>query len=122
MNVINFSQPITGSFLVDLILGLVTATGSVAIGTILFTVILKVITLPFDIISRRSMRKNSLLMEQMRPELERLQKQYANNKDLYNQKMMALYKKNGYSMWGSCLPTVLTLIIFITLILPSIIK
>lgn len=116
MNVINFSQPITGSFLVDVILWLVTATGSVAVGIILFTVLLKVITLPFDIMSRRSMRKNSLLMESMRPDLERLQRQYANNKDLYNQKMMALYKKNGYSMWGSCLPTLITLIIFIVAI------
>ena len=62
------------------------------------------------------MRKNSLLMEQMRPDLEKLQKQYANNKELYNQKMMALYKKNGYSMWGSCLPTILTLVIFIVAI------
>ncbi len=116
MNVINFSLPVPGSFLIKLILGLVTATGSVALGVILFTVLLKVITLPFDIISRKSMRKNSLLMEQMRPDLERLQKQYSNNKELYNQKMMALYKKNGYSMWGSCLPTILTLIIFIVAI------
>ena len=59
------------------------------------------------------MRKNSILMEEMRPELEKLQKQYANNKQLYNQKMMALYKKNGYSMWGACLPTIITLVIFI---------
>ena len=116
MNVINFSKPITGNFLVDIILWLVTSTGSVALGIILFTVLLKVITLPFDIMSRRSMRKNSLLMEEMRPDLEKLQKQYANNKDLYNQKMMALYKKNGYSMWGSCLPTILTLVIFIVAI------
>ena len=62
------------------------------------------------------MRKNSLKMEAMRPELEKLQKQYANNKDLYNQKMMALYKKNGYSMWGACLPTIITLVIFIVAI------
>ncbi len=116
MNVINFSQPITGNFLVDVILWLVTTTGSVALGIVLFTVILKLITLPFDIISRRSMRKNTILMEQMRPELERLQKQYSNNKDLYNQKMMALYKKNGYSMMGSCLPTIFTLVIFIVAI------
>jgi hypothetical protein len=27
--------------------------------------------------------------------------------------MMALYKKNGYSMFGACLPTILTLVIFI---------
>lgn len=62
------------------------------------------------------MRKNSLKMEEMRPELEKLQKQYADNKDLYSQKMMALYKKNGYSMFGACLPTILTLVIFIVAI------
>ncbi len=116
MNVINFAVPDAGNFLVKTILWLVTTTGSVALGIILFTVILKLITLPFDIMSRRSMRKNSLLMESMRSDLERLQKQYANNKDLYNQKMMALYKKNGYSMWGACLPTILTLVIFIVAI------
>ena len=55
-------------------------------------------------------------MENMRDDLEKLQKQYANDKALYNQKMMALYKKNGYSMWGSCLPTILTLVIFIVAI------
>ena len=62
------------------------------------------------------MRKNSIKMEEMRPELEKLQRQYADNKDLYNQKMMALYKKNGYSMFGACLPTILTLVIFIVAI------
>ena len=116
MNVINFAVPEAGNFLVRIILWLVTTTGSVALGIVLFTIILKLITLPFDIMSRRSMRKNSLLMESMRPDLERLQKQYANNKELYNQKMMALYKKNGYSMWGACLPTILTLVIFIVAI------
>lgn len=113
MGIINFAKPETGNFLVDIILWLVSITSSVAAGVILFTVILKLITLPFDYASRASMRKNSLKMEEMRPELEKLQKQYADNKDLYNQKMMALYKKNGYSMFGACLPTILTLVIFI---------
>lgn len=113
---ISLAAPSTGSFLVDIILWLVKGTGSVALGVVLFTVILKLITLPFDFISRSSMRRNSLKMEEMRPELEKLQKQYADNKDLYNQKMMALYKKNGYSMFGSCLPTIITLVIFIVAI------
>lgn len=116
MSIINIGVPGTGSFLVDIILGLVTATSSVAAGVVLFTLILKLITLPFDFISRSSMRKNSIKMEEMRLELEKLQKQYADNKDLYNQKIMALYKKNGYSMFGSCLPTILTLVIFIVAI------
>ena len=61
---INFAKPETGSFLVNVILKLVTFTGSVALGIVLFTLILKLITLPFDYISRASMRKNSIIMEE----------------------------------------------------------
>ena len=113
MGIILFDKPISGNFIVDIIIWLVSITSSITAGVVLFTLILKLITLPFDFFSRSSMRKNSLKMEEMRPELEKLQKQYADNKDLYNQKMMALYKKNGYSMFGACLPTILTLVIFI---------
>ena len=52
-------------------------------------------------------------MEKMRPQLEKLQKQYANDKQAYNAKMMELYRKNGYSMLGPCLPMIVTLVIFI---------
>ena len=48
----------------------------------------------------------------MRPQMEKLQKQYANDKNMYNQKVMELYKKNGYSMLGICLPTIVSLVIF----------
>ncbi len=113
LNLILISAPTTTNFIVKIILWLVQISSSVVLGIILFTVLLKLITLPFDFVSRASMRKNSLKMEEMRPELEKLQKQYANDKNLYNQKMMALYKKNGYSMWGSCLPTIITLVVFI---------
>ena len=116
MNIINFLQPEMGNFLVKIIAWLVKITSSVAVGVVLFTLLLKLITLPFDFVSRASMRKNSVKMEKMRPELEKLQKQYAGNKDLYNKKMMALYKKNGYSMFGACLPTIITLVIFIVAI------
>lgn len=116
ISIINFTKPETGNFLVDIILWLVTISSSIAVGIVLFTFILKLVTLPFDFFSRASMRKNSLKMEEMRPELEKLQKQYAGDKALYNQKMMALYKKNGYSMFGACLPTILTLVIFIVAI------
>ncbi len=102
----------SGNFLVKMITALASAGGAI-VGIILFTIILKSITLPFDFMSKASMRKNSLLMEKMRPDLEKLQKQYAGDKQLYNQKMMALYKKNGYSMLGACLPTIITLVVFI---------
>lgn len=92
------------------IIGLV---GNVGLGIILFTVILKLITLPLDVYSKASMRKNSLKMEKMRPQLEKLQKQYQNDQQTYNMKMMELYKKNGYSMFGACLPMIVTLVVFI---------
>ena len=85
MGIINFTMPTSGNFLVEIIIWLVKISSSVALGIVLFTLILKLITLPFDYFSRSSMRKNSLKMEEMRPELEKLQKQYADNKDLYNQ-------------------------------------
>lgn len=113
LNIINFTPPETGNIFAKLMIWLVSVTSSVAASVILFTLLLKLVTLPFDFMSRFSMRKNSIKMEQMRPELEKLQQQYANDKALYNQKMMALYKKNGYSMFGACLPTIITLVIFI---------
>ena len=100
-------------WLVTAIKGVVTVFSATWLGIIFFTLVLKLITLPLDIMSRVSMRKNSLKMEEMRPQLEKLQKQYAGDKRLYQQKMMALYKKNGYSMFGGCLPTIVTLVFFI---------
>ena len=73
--IINFALPQTSGFLVDVIYWLISVSSSIAVGVILFTVILKLITFPFDLYSRVSMKKNSLLMEEMRPELEKLQRQ-----------------------------------------------
>ena len=95
---------------------LITFVGDVGLGIIVFTVILKLITLPLDIFSRASTKKNALKMEMMKDDLEKLKKQYKNNEQLYQQKMMALYKKNGYSAFSACLPTIVTLVFFIIVI------
>ena len=87
--------------------------GIVGVGIIVFTLVLKAITLPFDIYQRVKMRKQNLIMRNMQPELEKLQKQYANDKNMYQQKMLELYKKNGYSMLGACLPMIISLVILI---------
>lgn len=92
---------------------IIEGVGIVGLGIIVFTIILKAITLPFDIYQRVKMRKQTLVMKQMQPELEKLQKQYANDKNMYNQKMMELYKKNGYSMFGACLPMIVSMVILI---------
>ena len=104
------------AWLLQIIESLISAVVDVGLGIIIFTLILKLITLPLDIFSRASMKKNALKMEMMRDDLEKLQKQYANNKQLYQQKMMALYKKNGYSALMPCLPTIVSLVFFIIVI------
>lgn len=92
------------------------AVGVVGVGIILFSLALKLITLPFDIYQRISMRKQNLQMEANKEKMEKLQKQYANDKEKYNQKVMEMYKENGISMFSSCLPMILSLVIFIVAI------
>ena len=100
------------NFLGHIVEWIVTWLPWTGVGIVLFTLILKTITLPLDAYSKVSMRKNSLKMEKMRPQLEKLQKQYQNDQQTYNAKMMELYKKNGYSMLGACLPMIVTLVVF----------
>ena len=92
---------------------IIDGVGIVGVGVIVFALILKAITTPFDIYQRVKMRKQNLIMEQMKPELEKLQKQYANDKQTYSMKMLELQKKNGYSMLGACLPMIISFVILI---------
>lgn len=92
---------------------LIEGIGIVGVGIIVFTLILKTIVLPLDIYSRINGKKQALIMDRMRPQMEKLQKQYANDKNMYNQKVMELQKKSGYSMFGACLPMIVSLVIFI---------
>ena len=100
----------------DLVGKLVGAFSLVGVGVIVFSLILKLIVLPFDIFQRVSMSKQNLKMKENQAKLEKLQKQYANDKAMYNQKMMEMYKANGISMFSSCLPAILSIVIFIVAI------
>lgn len=91
---------------------LINGIGIMGLGIIVFTLILKTITMPLDVYSRVKMKKQSLIMKKMRPQMEKLQKQYANDKNMYSQKVLELQKANGISMLSSCLPMIVTLVIF----------
>lgn len=92
---------------------LIEGIGIIGVGIIVFTLILKTLVLPLDIYSRIQTKKQALVMDKMRPQMEKLQQQYANDKNMYSQKVMELQKKNGYSMFGACLPMIVSLVIFI---------
>ena len=104
------------NFIGKIIRWLIENVGNVGVGIILFSVILKVIVMPFDVMQRVTMRKQNAQMKDNQEKMAKLQKQYANNKELYNQKVMEMYKENGMSMFSSCLPMILSIVIFIVAI------
>ena len=95
---------------------IIAGIGIVGVGVIVFSLILKFIVLPFDVFQRISMRKQNNKMKENQEKMEKLQKQYANDKEKYNQKVMEMYKANGISMFSSCLPMILSMVIFIVAI------
>jgi len=56
---------------------------------IIFTVLIKLLTLPFTIKSQKSMAK----MQQVQPLISEVQKKYANNKEKQQQELMKIYEK-----------------------------
>ena len=104
------------NWIAQIIEWLISGIGIVGVGIIVFSLLLKVIVLPFDIYQRITMRKQNNKMQENQEKMEKLQKQYANDKEKYNQKVMEMYKENGISMFSSCLPMILSMIVFIAAI------
>ena len=104
------------NWIAQLIRWLITSIGTVGVGIILFSLCLKFVVLPFDVYQRIAMRKQNQKMKDQQERMEKLQKQYANDKQMYNQKLMEMYKENGISMFSSCLPMILSMVIFIVAI------
>ncbi len=116
INVFGQTFDVSLNWIGKLIRWLCTSVGTVGVGIILFSLILKLITLPFDVYQRISMRKQNIQMKENQAKMEKLQKQYANDKDTYNKKVMEMYKENGISVFSSCLPMILSMVIFIVAI------
>lgn len=89
------------------------AIGNFGWTVVVFTLILKVVVSPFDFWQKAATRKNNRAMRAMKPELDKLNAQYAGNPQALQSKQMELYKKYGYSMLGACLPTIITLVVFL---------
>ena len=66
-------------------------TGSYGVAIILFTVAVKLILLPFQIKSKKSM----IRMNRMQGRMQDLQKKYANNQMKLNEEMQKLYAEEG---------------------------
>jgi YidC/Oxa1 family membrane protein insertase len=69
------------------------------------TVIIMLALTPITVKSTKSM----LAMQRLQPEMKKLQAKYKGpeNREMLNQEMMKLYKDNGTSPFGACLPSLL---------------
>ena len=72
---------------------------------VIFTLIIRLVLLPLDIKSKKSMRA----MTKVQPQMQALQKKYAGDQEKLNQKMMELYKKEHVSPTAGCLPMLISL-------------
>lgn len=92
------------SFLYDL-------TGSYAGSIMLLTLGVMILVTPLTLKSTRSM----IAMQQLQPELRKLQAKHKDDRQKLNEEMMAFYKEHDISPLGGCLPLIVQTPVFIVL-------
>ena len=73
------------------------------IAVIIFTVLIRTVLTPFEVKSRKGMRK----MSEIQPKLNKLQQKYGDDKQRLQQKQAELMKKEHYNPMSGCLPMLL---------------
>ena len=99
----NFLNPL----LLSLIKGLQVIINNYAITIIVFTILIKLVVMPLNLKSRRSTMK----MTKVQPQLMALQEKYKNDQEKLSQKMQELYRKEGVSPFGGCLPMIISMFV-----------
>lgn len=72
------------------------------------TIVLRALTFFSDLKTRKSTAK----MAAIQPEIQKIQKKYKNDPRMAQQAQSKLMKEQGVSMWGSCLPMLITMPLF----------
>lgn len=74
-------------------------TGSYGLAMILFTLVVKLVILPFQLKSKKSM----LRMNRMQGKVKDIQTRFANNRERQQQEMADLYAREGVNPMSGCL-------------------
>ena len=88
-----------------------TLTGSFGMAIVLFTVVVKLVMLPFQVKSKKSMMR----MNRMNGKIQEIQKKYANNQVKMQEEMQKLYQEEGVNPMSGCLWSFLPLPILLAL-------
>jgi len=86
-------------------------SGSYAISIVLLTFLIMLILTPLTLKGTRSMMR----IQQLQPELKRIQAEHKGDRQKVNEATMALYKQHGANPLAGCLPTLVQLPVFIVL-------
>ena len=78
-----------------------------ALTIILFTLLIKLLIMPLNLKSRRS----TMRMSSVQPKMQALQEKYKDDQEKLNQKLQQLYRDEGVSPMGGCLPMVLSMFV-----------
>lgn len=103
----------------NIIFGMENGVKNYALALILVTIIIKLIMVPFDFVNKYTSKKSARKQAEMKPELDKINAKYANDKNALNQKTMECYKSHNYNVMGTCLGMlvylVFTMVVFWTL-------
>lgn len=86
-------------------------TNSYGVALILFAVIVQLVMLPMTAKSKKSMMK----MSRLQPQMQEIQRRYADDPQRQNMAVQNLYKEEGVSMGGGCLWSFIPLLIILPL-------
>ena len=84
---------------------------------IVFTLLVKVCLSPLDFLIRFSTKKSTLVQRKLAPQIARINKKYANDKNQAQLQTNALYKKEGFNVFGSCIVMLVNLAVTMTVFL-----
>ncbi len=85
--------------------------GNYGLAIIIFTLIIKFLLYPLTAKQTRSMKD----MQELQPQLKKLQDKHKDNKEKQQEEMMKLYKEHNVNPAAGCLPMIFQLIILIPL-------
>jgi YidC/Oxa1 family membrane protein insertase len=98
-------------FFEALLLSIDQVVGNAGLSIIIFTLIIKVITLPLTLRSIRSTKE----MQRLQPVIKEINKRYKDDKAKAQAETMRLYQEHGVNPMGGCLPMIVQLPIFFAL-------
>ena len=87
------------------------AVPDLGVAIIILTLLMKFLLIPFTKHSIKAQKK----MQEIQPELKKIQEKHKHDKQLQGQKVMEFYKEKGVNPAGGCLPMIIQLIFLIAL-------